>query len=166
MECQHCHQAQWEPNGGIGGIDPVDSTVRAQSRNHKPLRSKAMILSWGPRWAGGGLGGGLGKSRDDGVECGAGVGRGGGGGGGAGRNLNIKEIQEAAGNAEGTSCCWEEWAAYCVHLGLLCSQLRGDDGCRQALIFMSTDTKSETETDLMSSNNMKEGIESLRICTF
>lgn len=30
VECQHCHQAQWEPNGGIGGIDPVDSTESTQ----------------------------------------------------------------------------------------------------------------------------------------
>ncbi len=48
VECQHCHQAQWEPNVGIGGIDPVDSTASAQSRNQRPLRSKAMILSWDP----------------------------------------------------------------------------------------------------------------------
>lgn len=48
VECQHCHQAQWEPNGGIGRIDPVDSTASAQSRNQRPLRSKAMILSWEP----------------------------------------------------------------------------------------------------------------------
>lgn len=48
VECQHCHQAQWEPNGGIGGIDPVESTASAQSRNQRPLRSKAMILSRDP----------------------------------------------------------------------------------------------------------------------
>lgn len=62
VECQHCHQAQWEPNGGIGGIDPVESTASAQSRNQRPLRSKAMILSRDPLPGGkkGGCGGGLG----------------------------------------------------------------------------------------------------------
>lgn len=48
VECQHCHQAQWEPNGGIGRIDPVDSIASAQSHNQRPLRSKAMILSRDP----------------------------------------------------------------------------------------------------------------------
>lgn len=52
VECQHCHQSQWEPNGGVGGIDLVDSTVRAQSYNQRPLRSKAMILSRDPCWEG------------------------------------------------------------------------------------------------------------------
>lgn len=68
VECQHCHQAQWEPNVGIGGIDPVDSTASAQSRNQRPLRSKAMILSRDPRREGRRGGGGrLGKGREDGV---------------------------------------------------------------------------------------------------
>lgn len=48
VECQHCHQAQLEPNVGIGGIDPVDSTASSHSRNQRPLQSKTMILSWDP----------------------------------------------------------------------------------------------------------------------
>ena len=39
-----------------------------------------------------------------------------GGGGRLQRPEDIKEIQEMAANVAGTSCRWEEWATYCVHL--------------------------------------------------
>lgn len=71
VECQHFHQAQWETNVGIGRIDPVDSAASAQSRNQRPLRSKAMILSWDPRREG---------NREGGSGLGVGVGGGGRGG--------------------------------------------------------------------------------------
>ncbi len=74
VECQHCHQAQREPNVRIGGIDPGDSTASAQSCNQRPLRSKTMILSWDPRREGRRGGGGvLGRGKMDGtrkVMCG------------------------------------------------------------------------------------------------
>lgn len=49
----------------------MDSAASAQSRNQRPLRSKAMILSWDPRWEG---------NREGGSGLGVGVGGGGGGG--------------------------------------------------------------------------------------
>lgn len=72
VECQHCHQAQWEPNGGIGRIDPVDSTASAPVPQSEapPIEGNDPQLgtpTGNPHRDGRGGGGRLSKGRELGV---------------------------------------------------------------------------------------------------
>lgn len=49
-----------------------------------------------------------------------------------------------AANVAGTSCCWEEWATYCVHLVHFCSQLREDKRLCSLFGFFCPKKKKES----------------------